>query len=182
MIRPSGPAVARSLVLLAVLMAPFSAAATDIGVSSAIAEIELSVDLFDEDVPLGGLSGLTYDPGCDLFYALTDDRGYIAAPRVYAFKLELDGPGVRPIEVITLLDGPAEAFTRGVLDPEAVALAPNGVLWVATEGEDVLDLGRGPRRPHGAGHRPAVQVLSRRHRRSVRRGLQRCRRQLSRCE
>ena len=78
------------------------ASAVDVGVASLITEIELPVDLVDEEVPLGGLSGLTYDPGCGLFYALTDDRGYVAPPRVYALKLELDGPTVRPLEVITL--------------------------------------------------------------------------------
>jgi len=104
-------------------------------VTSVIAELELPVDLVDENIPLGGLSGLTYDPACDLFYALSDDRGYVAPPRVYTLKLELDGPFVRPLEVITLRDERGDAFGRGVLDPEAVSLAPDGMLWVGTEGE-----------------------------------------------
>lgn len=104
-------------------------------VASVVAEIELPVDLVDAKVPLGGLSGLTYDPECGLFYALSDDRGHLAPPRVYALELELDGPGVRPLEVITLRDERGRAFADGDLDPEAVALARNGTLWVATEGE-----------------------------------------------
>ncbi len=109
--------------------------AVEVAVTSVIAELELPVDLVDEKIPLGGLSGLTYDPGCGLFYALTDDRGYVAPPRVYALKLELDGPSVRPLEVITLRNERGEPFADGDLDPEAVALAADGTLWVATEGE-----------------------------------------------
>jgi len=109
--------------------------AVDVEVASLVAEIDLPVDLVDENVQLGGLSGLTYDPGCGLFYALTDDRGYLAPPRVYALKLELVGPTVRPLEVITLRNERGEAFADGDLDPEAVALAGNGRLWVASEGE-----------------------------------------------
>ena len=109
--------------------------AADVGVASLIAEIELPVDLVDEKIPLGGLSGLTYDPGCGLFYALTDDRGYIAPPRVYTLRLDLDGPSVRPLEVITLRNERGESFADGDLDPEAVALAADGTLWVATEGD-----------------------------------------------
>ncbi len=107
----------------------------DVDVTAVIAELELPVDLVDGRIPLGGLSGLTYDPACDLFYALTDDRGYVAPPRVYILKLELDGPSVRPLEVMTLRDERGEPFGDGVLDPESVALAADGTLWVGTEGE-----------------------------------------------
>ena len=103
--------------------------------TSVIAEIELPVDLVDDAIAFGGISGLTYDPACDLFYALSDDRGYVAPPRIYTLKLELDGPLVRPLEVITLHNEKGDGFDHGVLDPEAVALAPDGILWVATEGE-----------------------------------------------
>ena len=133
-------ASARSIVLFVALIAAVSAFAADISVTSVIAEFELSVDLVDQTVPLGGLSGLTYDPLCDLFYAVSDDRGYIAPPRIYILKLELDGPSVRPLEVITLRNEQGDAFDRGVLDCEAVALAPDGMLWVGTEGEAHQDL------------------------------------------
>jgi len=133
--QPSGRVSARSIVLLVALIAALPVSAVDVEVMSVIAELELPVDLVDENVPLGGLSGLTYDPACDLFYALSDDRGYVAPPRVYTLKLELDGPLVRPLEVITLRDERGEAVDDGILDPEAVALAPSGALWVATEGD-----------------------------------------------
>ena len=125
----------RPVVVFVALLVAVPVYAVDVGVASLIAEIELPVDLFDEEVPLGGLSGLTYDPACDLFYALSDDRGYVAPPRVYLLKLELDGPSARPLDVMTLRDENDEPFGHGVLDPEAVVLAPDGTLWVATEGE-----------------------------------------------
>lgn len=117
------------------LIAAASAPAAEIGVASVIAELELPIDLVDENVPLGGLSGLSYDPACDLFYAISDDRGFVAPPRVYTLRLEVGGPSVRPLEVITLNNERGEAFEDGVLDSEAVALTPDGLLWVATEGE-----------------------------------------------
>ncbi len=117
------------------MIAAAPAFAADVELRAVVADFELPVELVDDDIPLGGLSGLTYDPECDLFYALSDDRGYIAPPRVYTLELRLDGPSVRPLEVITLRDEQGRAFDDGVLDPESVALAPDGTLWVGTEGE-----------------------------------------------
>lgn len=103
--------------------------------SSVIAETELAIDLVDEGIPLGGLSGLTYDPACDLFYAVSDDRGYLAPPRIYTLEVDSGEPAVRPFEVITLRDREGNSFERGVLDPESVAMTAQGILWVGTEGE-----------------------------------------------
>jgi endonuclease/exonuclease/phosphatase family metal-dependent hydrolase len=100
-----------------------------------VAELQLDIDLVDEDMPIGGLSGLTYDPACDLFYAVSDDRGYLAPPRVYTLRVDPNGPSIRPFEVITLRDHDGRSFPRGVLDPESIALAPGGTLWIGTEGE-----------------------------------------------
>ncbi len=121
--------------ILIALIAAAPVFAAGVELTSVIGEIELSIDLVDEDVPLGGLSGLTYDPACDLFYAVSDDRGYIAPPRIYVLRLDLDTFSVRPLEVVTLRNEQDEAFDNGVLDPESVALAPDGTLWVGTEGE-----------------------------------------------
>ena len=100
-----------------------------------VAELQLDIDLVDEGLPIGGLSGLTYDPACDLFYAVSDDRGYLAPPRVYTLRVDPNGPSIRPFEVITLRDRDGRSFARGVLDPESIALAPEGTLWIGTEGE-----------------------------------------------
>ncbi|MEX1309606.1 MAG: esterase-like activity of phytase family protein [Candidatus Sulfomarinibacteraceae bacterium] len=102
---------------------------------SVVGELDIPVDLADDRVPVGGLSGLAYDPACDLFYAVSDDRGYLAPPRVHVFRLDADVPSVRPVEVITLRDRDGRGFARGVLDPESISMTPEGILWIGTEGE-----------------------------------------------
>ncbi|MCU0304846.1 MAG: esterase-like activity of phytase family protein [Thermoanaerobaculales bacterium] len=123
--------VAAGLVVLAAVVA----SADELRLGPVVAELDLALDLVDPKVPLGGLSGLTWDPACGLVYAVSDDRGQLAAPRVYALSLALDG-GLRvgPIETLTLLDADGGPFEHGTIDAEAVALAPDGTLWVATEG------------------------------------------------
>jgi hypothetical protein len=106
-----------------------------VAVASVVGELDIPVDLVDERLPVGGLSGLAYDPACDLFYAISDDRGFLAPPRIHVFRLDLDGPSIRSIEVITLRDRDGSSFARGVLDPESISLTPEGILWVGTEGE-----------------------------------------------
>jgi hypothetical protein len=59
-----------------------------------LAETSLPGDLEVDGTPVGGLSGLTYDPGCDLFYSISDDRGSLAPPRFYSLKFQFDGDGV----------------------------------------------------------------------------------------
>jgi endonuclease/exonuclease/phosphatase family metal-dependent hydrolase len=71
---------------------------------------------------------------CNLVYAVSDDRGAAAPPRIYVFRIDVDPPGVHPIETITLLGRDGEPFDRGVLDGEALALAPDGTLWLGAEG------------------------------------------------
>ncbi len=133
--KPARLFLTRSSILFLALLSAVSASAANVEVSSVLGEVELPLDLVDEKIPLGGLSGLTYDPACDLFFAVSDDRGHVAPPRIYSFRLGVDDQDVRPFEVITLRDEAGEPFARGLLDSEAVTLAPNGVLWVATEGE-----------------------------------------------
>ncbi len=101
-----------------------------------LAETTLAGDLEVDRALVGGLSGLTYDPGCDLFYAVSDDRGAIAPPRFFTLTIGLGAAGAE-VEVLgaTLLrDADGVPFARGDLDPEAVALAADGTLYLATEG------------------------------------------------
>ncbi len=132
MIAAHSRAIAGLLVAAAMLAA--GPAGGDVRVGSLIAEFELAVELVGTDVPLGGLSGLAFDPACGLLWAVSDDRGAMAPPRVYVFRLELDPPAVHPVQVITLRDRDGEPLEGGVLDGESLALAPDGVLWLGTEG------------------------------------------------
>jgi predicted extracellular nuclease len=107
----------------------------DIGLQF-LAETTLAGDLEVDDTVVGGLSGLTYDPGCDLFYALSDDRGRYAAPRFYTLRLTFDGPrpSVDVLSSTALRDSDGDAFKRGDLDPEAIVFHHGGFLFVGSEG------------------------------------------------
>ena len=48
-----------------------------------LGQSEIPGDLEVDHTLVGGLSGLAYDPYCDLYYALSDDRGNIAMPRFF---------------------------------------------------------------------------------------------------
>ena len=58
-----------------------------------LSETTLPGDLEVDQTLVGGLSGLTYDPGCDVFYTISDDRGSLAPPRFYTLKIQFDGEG-----------------------------------------------------------------------------------------
>jgi predicted extracellular nuclease len=119
--------------LAAVLSAALSGAA-DIGEVSVVAELDLPVDLVDPEIPLGGLSGLAWDPACRILYAVSDDRGQFAPPRVHLLGVDLAPVDVRSLGVLTLRDEQGEPFGNEMLDAEAIALAPDGTLWLSTEG------------------------------------------------
>ena len=101
-----------------------------------LAETTLPGDLKVDGTVVGGLSGLAYDPGCDLFYAISDDRGQFGPPRFYALSIGFDG-ATGAVEVLssTVLRGAdGEVYDRGDLDSEALALHPGGSLFVCSEG------------------------------------------------
>jgi len=106
----------------------------DIGGVSVVAELDLPVDLIGGGIPLGGLSGLAWDPACGILYAVSDDRGQFAPPRIHLLGLDLEPVDARSLGVLTLRNERFEPFAKEVLDAEALALAPDGTLWVATEG------------------------------------------------
>ncbi|MEM9769847.1 MAG: esterase-like activity of phytase family protein, partial [Cyanobacteria bacterium P01_D01_bin.71] len=94
------------------------------------------------DVPVGGLSSLTYDPQRNVFYALSDDRGELAAPRFYTLDIQTDAadstaPTIASVTVqaVTLLkDAEGRVYERDRLDPEGMVLSPRQTVIVASEG------------------------------------------------
>jgi predicted extracellular nuclease len=115
------------------MAAPVSAA--DLAVEM-LAETSLPGDLEVDQTLVGGLSGLTYDPGCDLFYVVSDDRGRINPPRFYTLKIRFDDKGAhaRVLGATLLRGADGLPVPRGGIDPEALAFHPNGNLFVASEG------------------------------------------------
>ncbi|MEG4068937.1 esterase-like activity of phytase family protein [Microcoleus sp. Pol11C2] len=103
-----------------------------------------------EGAPVGGLSGITYDPkGISAvtskayrFYALSDDPSENGEARFYSLRLDLtssDPANIRlkkvTVEGVTSLkkaDG--ETFSWGSINPEGIALSPRNSVFVANEG------------------------------------------------
>ena len=108
--------------------------------------LDLSVDFLGEVIlpaedyegtPVGGLSALAYDRNADRFYALSDDRGGLAPSRFYTLQAQLntDGFGDVTIErVTTLKNAEGDTFPVRQLDPEGLALTPQGTLMISSEG------------------------------------------------
>lgn len=89
----------------------------------------------------GGLSGLDFDPGTGRFTATSDNRGEQGNPHFYTMSLDYSLGGFTGITVHSKTnmlrpDGtpfPASPIPRQV-DPESIRIAPNGNLFVSSEG------------------------------------------------
>jgi hypothetical protein len=91
-----------------------------------------------EDLPVGGISDLTYDRQRDVYYAVTDDR---RSPRFYTMHLTIvpgqEGIGIAKAEIVgmtKLRTSGGEAYGRQLLDPEGIALSPRQTLFISSEG------------------------------------------------
>ena len=92
-----------------------------------------------DGTPVGGLSGITYSPKDDVFYSVSDDRSIKAPARFYQFKLDLDPVSSKPIAtkftgVTTLKNAAGNEYEKGTIDPEGIAITPQGTVWISSEG------------------------------------------------
>lgn len=86
---------------------------------------------------VGGLSGLTYDAGRDVYYGLVDNEGTTPA-RFYTLRLPTDGQKLgkpRILDVTTLKDGSGQPITGANFDGEGIALTPDDELLISSETE-----------------------------------------------
>jgi hypothetical protein len=91
--------------------------------------------------PVGGLSGLTYDPATNNFYMISDDRSQNAPARFYTAMIEPTlfnqngtNNGVTFTGVTALLQANGQTFPALSLDPEGIALVGSN-LYISSEGE-----------------------------------------------
>jgi len=89
---------------------------------------------------MGGLSGITYDAANARYHSIADDRSQINPARFYTLNLDLTGNTFGPgrttfTGVTTLLQPGGLPFPNAGIDPESIALAPNGDLWISSEGD-----------------------------------------------
>ncbi len=85
------------------------------------------------DVPVGGLSGVTYDAANNRYYAISDDRSSNA--RFYTFTIDPVTNAVTFTNVVQLKDASGNPFAANSLDPEGIALTKNGTVFISSEGE-----------------------------------------------
>jgi 3-phytase len=88
---------------------------------------------------VGGLSGITYDPGRGIYYAISDDRSQLNPARFYTVDIKLaDGNLIAGdlsfTNVTTLLGANGQPFPALSLDPEGIALTDAGI-FVSSEGD-----------------------------------------------
>ncbi|MEE8277209.1 MAG: esterase-like activity of phytase family protein [Thermoanaerobaculia bacterium] len=93
-----------------------------------------------EGTVVGGLSGITYDAARNRFYAVSDDPSLRSPARFYTLTMELRdgrlGPGAVEVVAVTgLVDFDGKPFEKLAVDPEGIALAPGGTLWISSEGQ-----------------------------------------------
>ena len=87
---------------------------------------------------VGGLSGIAFDAGTNSYFTIADDRS--PAARFYNVNIDLtDGAlangDVTFNSVTTLRQSNGDPFVNLTLDPEGIAIAPNGDLYVSSEGD-----------------------------------------------
>lgn len=90
-------------------------------------------------VPVGGLSGITYDPATNNFYIISDDRSQNGPARFYTATIDptlFNGTnsGVTFTGVTALLQTNGQTFPALSLDPEGIALVGSH-LYISSEGE-----------------------------------------------
>lgn len=104
-----------------------------------LGEVTLPTGFSFQKTELGGLSGITYDPSKNVYYAISDDRSDKSPARFYTLKLQLSqgllpSNGIVPIGVTTLLNKSNQPFTKGSIDGEGIAVTKKKTIFIASEG------------------------------------------------
>jgi glycerophosphoryl diester phosphodiesterase len=89
-------------------------------------------------LPIGGLSALTYDAASDAYLALSDDRSSQA--RFFTVRLDLPDGALstgdqRFTGVQILADQDGRPVANNSIDPEGLAIAEDGSLYLSSEGD-----------------------------------------------
>jgi hypothetical protein len=91
------------------------------------------------ETQVGGMSGIAYDPAADHYLAVSDDRGRFHPARFYTLTIDLADGRLEPGDVIFtgvtfLKDAQGQPFTKGGIDPEAIAVTKQKQIYIASEG------------------------------------------------
>ena len=106
-----------------------------------------------EDTVVGGLSGISYDPGRDLYYVISDDRSAHGPARFYTVALSVSDRGVGQATITAvqpLLDTAGRVFGPGDFEatPPVIPPDPEGIAFDARR-QRLYWSSEGERRTHG---------------------------------
>ncbi|NDJ23362.1 hypothetical protein GS682_17320 [Nostoc sp. B(2019)] len=129
-----------SILTISFLFTNLTTGAIEISGIKFIGESSLPKGLTFQNTEIGGLSGITYDPKNELYYAISDDRGQKANARLYTLKIDLSkgalkNGGVVPVGVTTLLNENNQTFSPGETDTEGIALTNKATVFISSEGD-----------------------------------------------
>ena len=112
-----------------------SSTVAEASVANLIGREIIPTGLIFENTEVGGLSGITYNPEQQLYYAIADDPGTKNPARFYTLKINFDSPDepVTVTAVTSLLTTNGQPFANNTLDPEGIAFTKNSV-FVSSEG------------------------------------------------
>lgn len=96
-----------------------------------------------EGTTVGGLSGLSYDSGQQLYYVISDDRSERSPARFYTVRIPLADNQLHDVQFVgtqPLLDPRGHVYPFGSLDPEGIAFdGRRHQLYWSSEGERAPD-------------------------------------------
>jgi hypothetical protein len=132
------PAVEAAPVTAISTRSPTSTTST-IGALRWIGSFTLPTSTLFDGVAFGGISGLDRAPD-GRYWAISDDRGgRHGPPRFYALRLDVNLQGFHGVSIERMValqgpDGQPLPTNAPSVDPEALRVAPNGNLYIASEG------------------------------------------------
>ncbi|MCF6113414.1 esterase-like activity of phytase family protein [Mesorhizobium muleiense] len=125
--------------LLAAFAPSVEAQDFSLGKPTLLGQVVLPTGLKIAGVEFGGISGLDYDAGSDLFYAISDDRSERAPARIYKLKLAIGEKGVASVDIVSshqLTGADGKAFAANNIGPEAIRVdAASKRLFWSSEGD-----------------------------------------------
>lgn len=127
------------LILTLIFFLIFSTSSVAIStVIDLIGQATLPTGLLYNNTEVGGLSGITYNPEQQVYYAISDDPSDKNDARFYTLKIDLSSgslseTGVSVVGATTLLTETGKPFPKNSLDPEGITFFKNSV-FIASEG------------------------------------------------
>ncbi len=103
-----------------------------------LGEVNFPTGLKFKNTEVGGLSGITYNPDQQIYYAISDDRSSKAPARFYTLKIDLESEKISEetvtfIDVTTLLDETSKPFPPSTIDSEGITFTGTN-LFISSEG------------------------------------------------